>query len=250
MIQAADYHVHSVFSDGKDDIESIILTAIEKGLTEIGISDHSYTSFDGTYCIEKSKEKEYVAEVKRLKEKYVRQIKVLCGTELDAFSDIDLSCYDYAIGSSHYFKKGDKYYPIDESREKFVNAVEEVFGGDFYAACEEYFATVAKFASYEKVGIIGHFDLVTKFNGQGDLFDEENERYVKAYTSAVKTLAAAGKTFEINTGALRKGLRKDAYPAAKIRAFIKERGGKFILSSDSHKKEDLTFGFSLYEKEL
>ena len=103
MIQAADYHVHSVYSDGKDDIESIILCAIEKGLREIGISDHSYTFFDESCCIKKEKTKDYVAEISALKKKYADRIKVLCGIELDVFSDIDLEDYDYVIGSAHYF---------------------------------------------------------------------------------------------------------------------------------------------------
>lgn len=250
MIQAADYHVHSVYSDGKDDIESIILCAIEKGLREIGISDHSYTFFDESYCIKKEKTKDYVAEISALKKKYADRIKVLCGIELDVFSDIDVEDYDYVIGSAHYFKKGNEFYPIDESREKFVKTVEDLFCGDYCAACEEYFSMVEKFSQKEKVGIIGHFDLITKFNGDGALFGEENKKYVKAYTSAAKTLVGKGKIFEINTAAFRKGLRDDAYPAKKIRELIKSLGGKFVLSSDSHKKEDLTFGFSLYEREL
>ena len=37
-----DYHVHSVFSDGKSTIEQDIERAVAIGLEEIGISDHSF----------------------------------------------------------------------------------------------------------------------------------------------------------------------------------------------------------------
>lgn len=246
----ADYHVHSVYSDGTDDIESIILHAEKIGMKEIGISDHSYTYFDESYCMQKHKIKEYVAKINALKKKYEGRINVYCGIELDFFSDIDLSDYDYVIGSSHYLKRDDKFYPLDESREIFITTVQKLFGGDYYSACEEYFSNVSKFAFNEKVNIIGHLDIIAKYNGKAELFDEENERYVKAYTKAIKALIAAGKIFEINTADLRRGLRNDVYPSEEIRNLIRDLGGKFILSSDSHKKEDLMFGFELYEKEL
>ena len=83
-------------------------------------------------------------------------------------------------------------------------------------------------------------------NGDGKFFDETAERYVKAYKTAAKALVMAGKTFEINTGAYRKKLRCDAYPAKPVREYIKSIGGKFILSSDAHKKQDLFFAFEEY----
>ena len=49
-----DYHVHTTFSDGKNTPEEIVLAAREKGLKEIGFSDHSYTFFDERYCLKKT----------------------------------------------------------------------------------------------------------------------------------------------------------------------------------------------------
>lgn len=245
----ADLHVHTRYSDGADDVESTILSAEKKGLKTVGISDHSYTYFDTSYCMQKENIGRYIAEINALKQKYAGRINVFCGVEYDLFSDIDLNGYDYAIGSSHYFKKGDRFYPVDENLETYLKIVGELFGGDYYAACEEYFRNVALFADMDKVKIIGHFDLIAKYNGKGEYFDENGERYIKAYTSAIDRIVKAGKVFEINTGALRKGLRADAYPAENIRRAIKAAGGKFIISSDSHRKEDLAFGFDRYKNE-
>jgi len=41
-MQNFDLHVHSTFSDGVDTPEDIVKTALEHGMTRIGISDHSY----------------------------------------------------------------------------------------------------------------------------------------------------------------------------------------------------------------
>lgn len=244
-----DYHVHTTFSDGKNDMESVVKAAIESGAEELGFSDHSYTFFDQSYCMKKDYD-EYFAQIKRLKEKYKGKIKILSGVEQDLYSKKSVKQFDYAIGSVHYFRVRGKYYPVDESRNNLIETVNSVFGGDFYAACETYFKAVKKFAKREDIKIIGHFDLISKFNGNGELFDEKNPRYLSAAYSAAKSLVSAGKVFEINTGALSKNLRTDAYPNKEIRDYIKSIGGKFVLSSDCHKKEDLFFAFDKFVSEL
>ena len=242
-----DLHVHTVYSDGKDTPESIVLYAIKKGIKEIGFSDHSYTFFDESWCMCKDKIKEYAAEINLLKEKYKDKIIVKCGIEQDFYSAESTDKYEYAIGSVHYLFKDGKYLPVDESKEKFVEIVKGFFGGDYHAFCEEYFNTVVKFSERKDIGIIGHFDLATKFNEDNALFDENNDRYARAAFSAAEKLVKSGKVFEINTGAISRGYKTDAYPAKRIREFIKSLGGKFILSSDSHKKETLLFGFDKFQ---
>lgn len=245
-----DYHVHTVYSDGKDSLEDVVLSAIDKGMSEIGFSDHSYTFFDQSYCVKREKTEEYIAEISRLKEKYAGKIKILCGIEQDFYSTEPTDKFDYAIGSVHYLKKDGVFIPVDESKEILAAGVKECFGGDYLSACEEYYKTVGEFSEREDIKIIGHFDLIAKFNGDGSLFDEQNGRYISAWQNAAEKLVKSGKVFEINTGALRKGLRSDAYPAKSIRDYIKSIGGKFVLSSDSHKKEDLLFSFELFENEV
>ena len=243
MKPLCDYHVHTTFSDGESTPEEIVKAAIKKGMAEIGFSDHSYTYFDESYCIKREKIAEYKREIARLKEKYKDRIKILCGVEQDFYSAESTEGYDYVIGSVHYVKKSDKFYPVDESAERFAGVTNDVFGGDYYAFAEEYFNTVAGFAERADIDTIGHFDLVSKFNEQRNFFDEKNERYENAWKNAVDKLITANKTFEINTGAIARGYKKEPYPSDNIRAYIKSTGGKFILSSDSHSAENLCFYF-------
>lgn len=245
-----DYHVHTTYSDGKDGMESIVLYALSKGCTELGFSDHSYTFFDESYCIKSRDIPKYFKEIKGLKAKYGDKIKLLVGVEQDFYSRKSIKNYDYAIGSVHYFKVGNNYYPIDEDKGEFVKTVEEFFGGDYYRACEKYYATIKKFAKRDKISIIGHFDVISKFNGDGSLFNENDPRYIRAWKAAAKALVKKGKIFEINTSGYRKKRRSDVYPAKPIRDYVKSIGGKFILSSDTHQKEDLFFAFDEFIKEL
>ena len=65
-----DFHTHTIYSDGGNTPEEMVLAAIDRGLECIGFSDHSYTFFDESYCMKLEAIPEYIAEIAGLKEKY------------------------------------------------------------------------------------------------------------------------------------------------------------------------------------
>lgn len=237
-----DYHVHTTYCDGKSTAEEIVITAISKGMHTIGFSGHSYTPFDTDYCMTPEKTDAYINEVRSLKEKYSDEINVLCGVELDVYSDIDTSRFDYVIGSAHYIKKDGCYIPVDLSADILLRAVNEHFNGDVYALTEAYYETVSLLEN-KSIDIIGHFDLITKFNQNGAMFDEQHPRYVKAATDALECLVKKNKPFEINTGVIIRGYKDKPYPADFILDMITAKGGKVLLDSDSHRSDMLCFEF-------
>lgn len=245
-----DLHVHTVFSDGKNTPEEIVLAAIDKEMECIGFSDHSYAAEELDFCMEKENIECYRTTIAELKQKYAGQIRILCGIEQDLYADVSAEGYDYVIGSVHQVKVGDTYVAVDHKPEILVDGVNRHFGGDYYSLAEEYFRAVSALGDMDRIDIIGHFDLMTKFNKDGKLFDESNPRYVAAWKKAADKLLKKRIPFEINTGAIARGYRTEAYPAAPIRKYIRANGGSFILSSDSHKAENLCFGFEEWEKYL
>ena len=245
-----DLHTHTTYSDGATSPEVMVLVAMEMGLEEIGISDHSYTFFDESYCIKKDRIEEYKREIYALKEKYKGQISVLCGVEQDAYSTESTSGYDYAIGSAHYLKIGETYYPLDLSELRLSHACRDGFGGDYYALAEAYFDLVAGFAEREDISIIGHFDLITKYNRLGHILDEEHPRYLAAAKKAIDKLIAAGKTFELNVGAIARRYRTVPYPAPALLSYILEKGGKLMLASDAHTPQNIAFAFDIYKDRI
>ena len=54
-----DFHIHTTFSDGKYSPEEMVEYAVSIGMTHMGFSDHSYTSFDDSYCLAKNGEDDY-----------------------------------------------------------------------------------------------------------------------------------------------------------------------------------------------
>lgn len=242
----SDFHTHTIFSDGKNSPEEMVQWAINSGLRAIGFSDHSYTFFDESYCISKNNIQNYINTIADLKEKYRSKIEIYCGIEQDFYSNESTAPYDYVIGSVHYVKAGDSYIPIDESIADFKAAVDTYFGGDSVSLCEEYFKTVSRVLEKTNADIIGHFDLVSKFNGE-NLFDETDERYISAWKNALDELLKYDKPFEINTGAIFRGYKNFPYPSKEMIDYIKEKGGKFVLSSDAHSVDGICFQFNRWK---
>lgn len=247
-MQKFDLHVHTCYSDGKNSPETVVQKAIEIGLEVLGFSDHGVTETAEIYGMNKVESEKYFDEISLLKEKYKDKIKILCGVEKEIYSSECTDKYDYVIGSVHYIKVGDNYIPVDHTPEKILQGAENFFGGDIYKMLESYFDSISKVAEETNCDIIGHFDLVTKFNEQTPLFDENDERYVNAWKSAVDRIIERCRIFEINTGAMSRGYRTTPYPSREMIDYIKSKGGKLILSSDSHKAEDICYKFEDAEK--
>lgn len=244
----SDFHVHTFFSDGKSSPEEMILSAISRGMDRIGFSDHSYTDFDVSYCMKKERLSEYRSVIRELKKKYEGKIEVFCGIEQDLFGGEGIESYDYAIGSVHYIKTKDSYIPVDESPEILIRAAKKYFGGDMLKLTAAYYEQTAQVIEKTGADIIGHFDLIAKFNENNRLFDETSDGYLEPAKKAADCLMKSGRVFEINTGAISRGYRTSAYPSEPLMSYIIEKGGSFILSSDSHSTENICFGFSEYEK--
>lgn len=242
-----DLHMHTCYCDGKNTPEEMVQSAIEKGLTTVGISGHSYTFFDESYCMQKADIPRYLAECRYLRAKYFDQIHVLCGVEQDYYSDYPTDDFDYVIGSVHYIKVEGEYIPVDESVEILRAAVQKHFDGDVYALCEAYFATVADVVNKTECDIIGHFDLISKFIEKEPLFDTQHPRYVAAWQKAVDELLKHNVPFEINTGAISRGYRTQPYPSEEMREYIREKGGRFVLSSDAHSTDAIAYDFEEFE---
>lgn len=243
MIYPFDFHTHTLLCDGKDSITDMVKTAIDKKMSAIGFSGHSFTKFDTSYCMSEQNTKIYVEQINKAKQEFGKEIDLLCGIEKDYYSDIDTKCFDYVIGSVHYVKVGEKYIDVDLSKEDLQKNVDKFYGGDFYDFCKDYYENVADI--YNKTGcdIVGHIDLVTKFNDNGALFDENDERYLSAVRGAVDKLITNDLYFEVNTGAISRGYKNTPYPSMQVLKYIVKRGGKLILSGDTHKKENLMYDF-------
>lgn len=249
-MQNFDLHVHSTFSDGSDEPEDIVRTAIDLGLSCIGFSDHSYLKEAEEWCMREDSIPLYRKTISQIKEKYRDKIKVLCGIEQDFHSSQRPVGFDYVIGSVHFIEHEGNLAPVDESPSILSEIADTWFDGDFYALCNQYYQEVSMVIQKTGADIIGHLDLITKFNEQNRMFSESEPRYILSSQTATSALLPSKKPFEINFGAISRGYRTSPYPTFALQRYIAEHGGTFILSSDSHAKETLCFGFSSWTEPL
>jgi histidinol-phosphatase (PHP family) len=243
---AANYHTHTNFCDGKNCAEEMVLAAIKAGFSALGFSGHSYTPFDLEACMTPNETSDYIEEIQRLQKKYNSYIEIFCGIEKDYYSDIDVSSFDYVIGSVHYIRdeKSGKFYSIDNTREELEACLQEVFAGNALAMVQKYYSLVAYMAQKQNPDILGHFDLIKKLNGGNRYFDESSPEYQKIAVAALKKAAASGCIFEINSGGLYKKYTEDPYPAAFLLKKLAQLQTPIIISSDAHDTAALDFYFA------
>lgn len=240
-----NFHTHTTFSDGAGTPRENIEAAIAKGMTAIGFSDHTQTGTD-TYCMKESEYSEYVSSLRALKEEYRGKIDVLIGMEKDFYSKMPEVPLDYLIASVHYLVEGGKRYPVDHSLEQQIECINEAFGKDKIAYAERYFSMVYEHVKLTRPTFIGHYDLINKFS----YMPEDDERYIKIANHYLQKCLKICKHVEFNTGGIARGTATFPYPNRKMLECILKNGGEVLLSSDSHKIENLTFYFDEAVREL
>ncbi len=243
-----NYHTHTTYSDGKNSPREMIEKAIELGFHAIGISDHAYTDFHPNWSVAKEKLPEYIREMQALKEEYKGKIRVFVGLEQDALAEDVPEGLDYYLGSVHWVEKNGRHIAIDNSYDILKEAIDRDYGGDALGLARDYYALLETYADDKKVAFIGHFDLLTKFDEKNPPLFPDSPGYREIWQKAADKLIAAGKVFEINTGAISRGLRTTPYPAEEILRYWAEKGAKAIISSDSHAVTTLNSSFDETER--
>ena len=260
-------HAHGQFDDGKSTLEEMLLASKAAGVKSIGFSVHSPLPYGSVWACPETRLSEYIAEVRRLEKKYAGIIEVFLGLEWDVIAqDVDLSPFDYAIGSVHHLPLSMRlpencptelarmfavdYPSVDESADAMARCLAGHFDGDADAYARAYFAEVKKVAAQDKARIVGHFDLLTKFDEERRFFTPPTKAYTDAALDAMETLVRADKIFEVNTGAISRGYRSEPYPSRELLCALREMGGKVTISADTHHVSSVTCAFDQAEQTI
>ncbi len=251
-------HTHTTYCDGKNTIEEMVQAAMKCGFQSIGISSHGPLHFKNEWSIKEENIEKYMDEVYEIKEKYKDYICVYRGMELDYLPGIGfdeknielINRLDYYIGSVHCMGKlsDGSMWVVDGSYNELINGINKTFNGSIKNAVTAYYNLISQMAQSFKPPIIGHLDLIKKFNGDNILFDENEKWYVKCALECLDAIKKAGSAIEINTGGMSRGFTKEQYPATFILKAIKEKEIPIIISSDAHSKENIDYKFDeMYE---
>lgn len=253
-----NYHTHTTWCDGKDTPRRVIQAAIAKGFDVIGFSSHAMLpEADEAWLLTPEKAPRYAREIRQLATEFQGQIKVLCGVEADYVpggANPDRATYaaiapDYIIGSVHFVVAEDgARVPVDHSPELLADGIRDHFGGSAEAFVRAYFRQQREMVQSFDFDVVGHLDLVRKFNARHPYFDERADWYREETGKTATAVAKSGKLAEVNTGAISRGWLDDAYPSADFRAMLRERGVRFVLSADAHAAEAVDCAFDRFGK--
>ncbi|MDX9902647.1 MAG: histidinol-phosphatase HisJ family protein [Bacteroidales bacterium] len=223
-VYKTDYHIHTIFSDGREDPEVSVLAAISKGFREIGFSDHIHPSgIHSKWCMDHDRLPEYAERIMALRREYPEteirmgiELDYIPGTGKEALQIIRSFPFDYIIGSVHYL--GDE--TVDLGPEFYI-------GKDIDEIYENYFNLICEAAASGLFDIIGHPDLVRihRFRPEGDI------------SHLYRLMAAAFRihdvAFELNTNGRNRPLQ-DFYPDRRYLSLFAEQGVPVCVNSDAH----------------
>ena len=226
-----NYHTHSIFCDGIDTPEEMVLAAIAKGFDALGFSGHGFTLKDSSYCMKDLVG--YKQTVLDLKKKYADKIQIYHGVEEDMCHPAFRTDYEYIIGSSHYICKDNAYYAVDSGLDYYKKCV-ALFGGDAKAMAKSYYEAFVSYILSRKPDIVGHFDLITKYDEMNDNVLLGDREYLDIAAKYMERALDSDCIFEVNTGAIARACRTKPYPCEELLHLMRKRNAKLILSSDCH----------------
>jgi histidinol-phosphatase (PHP family) len=243
-----NYHTHTKFCDGNAWPVQMIEKAIEQGVYAYGFSGHSPVPFESDWNMQMPELPEYFQQIDEIKEKYGSQIHVFKGMEVDYIAGLlgpkNFRQYnlDYIIGSVHYIKRyntGD-YCTVDHTADKFNTGLIELFDSKIEAFSKFYYQQVMDLLVSDKPDIVGHIDLIKKFNKGNRFFDENDNWYKMQVSEVLQIVKEQGVIIEINTRGKYKNLTDEFYPSDWILRECKKLGISVTISADAHTPAEIS----------
>ncbi|WP_407428126.1 histidinol-phosphatase [Treponema sp.] len=247
----SNLHTHSTFCDGKNTIEENVLSAIKKGIKILGFTSHSmYPYYNETY-MKPENFSSYCEEIRRLQKKYEQQITLRLAFEVDFIPGISLPGMenyaefspDYLIGSVHYIFNRSGNFGVDNTPEIWADGIKKYYSGNVRNAVCDYFTLQKEMLEKGDFALLGHPDLVRKFNEKFPLFDENESWYRTELKEMAKTVAKWGGATEINSGAISRNWLTKPYPGEYFLELLHEYKVPVAVTSDSHSAENLDCNF-------
>ena len=235
-------HCHTTYDDGADSPEMMVFAAMKAGLSGLGISLHCPLEGEEDWTCAPDGELRFIDEMHRLRDLLAGHLDIWCGLEYDMDAQRrSVPPYDYIIGSCHLLSG----IPLDNDPDTASHLI-AYHGGEVKTA-QLYYERMALMAGMPEISIVGHFDLPTKFDERVGLYNTTAPAYRDAAFAAMETLNAAGKIFEINSGAISRGWRSTPYPSEELLRHLSALGGRVCISSDAHAAQHIACAFDQCE---
>jgi histidinol-phosphatase (PHP family) len=225
----ADYHMHTpLCRHAVGEPSEYAARAVELGMREIGLSDHSPMDRDDfdNWRMRFDQLDEYVEKVRKARRDYPK-LEIKLGLEVDYLPGYEdwirklaaAHPWDYFIGSVHYVSES---WDLDNPQK-----LSEWKRRDPFEVWTTYFDRLTMAAESQLFDIIGHADLCKKF-----CFVPVQD-CSHLYKKFLQVCATNDVAIEINTSGLRKDC-KEMYPSPQILTMAADLGVPLTFGSDAH----------------
>ncbi len=199
-----DLHMHTVYSDGTDDVESMVKKAVELGYEYIAITDHSPV-LAVAKGMTPEKVRRQAEEIKKINEK-LKGFRVLLGMEVDILADGSLDCPEEILD--------------------LLDVVVVAVHSRFKMSEEEMTKRIIKAISHPQVNILAH--PTGRLLGERDSYPVDMERIMKVAKENKVAL-------ELNASPFRLDINADLCRMAK------EMGVMVAINTDAHSHQQLDY---------
>lgn len=242
-------HQHSNYSDGKDELEKYVQKAIELNFSAIGFTEHSPLPFDNPFSLKQEKVNDYVNEIDLLREKYLNQIIIHRGLEMDFIAkmseDFDFwakECKtDYLIGSVHLVSTNDPevlWFTDGPDPKIYDEGIQKYFEGDVKKAVKAFFHQNNQMIESQTFDIIGHFDKI-KMHNSDRFFTDEDKWYRNLLEETLELIKNKNLIVEVNSRGIYKKRSDKLFPDGYALKRVKELKLPIIISSDAHQPDEI-----------
>jgi len=237
-------HSGSFCTHARDELGAVVERAVEAGFTHYGLSEHAPRD-RAVDLFPDERElglgpaelaatfEDYGREARRLQDVFADRIELLVGFETERLPpgswDARMAglraegAFDYVVGSVHDV---DGVW-IDASAETTAGLVETLGGRG--ALEVRYFEALSELVERVRPEVVGHPDLVRRFDPPGGGLTPEGLAAAEGVLDAALEVGAA---LDVNSGALRRG--GPLYPCTELLARARETGVPVTLGDDSH----------------
>lgn len=237
-----NFHSHTQFCDGRDEMESFVKEAIQLGFTDIGFTPHSPIPYNSPCNMKKEDVPLYLLEIQQLKLKYGDRINIYASMEIDYLDDWGPSCsyfsnipLDYKIGSIHFIKSflnKNEFVDVDGSYENFKQKMIIHFNNDIKGVVESFYNQTLNMIDAGGFDIIGHFDKIA-FNANEYQNGIETESWYQTLINRVVDAIMDRKyIIEINTKAFKQYNR--FFPNERYFQLLRKYNAPILVNSDVH----------------
>jgi histidinol-phosphatase (PHP family) len=224
-------HTHTNRADGSGKDEEYVLRAIEKNIKTLGFSDHVplrfEDGFESSFRVPISQAREYIEDLKVLKERYKNQIEIFMGFELEYYPKyFEKSLSNIISWGAEYLILGQHF--VCPENLGGIKSQHVINGSSSAEILREYAELIVQAIQTNKFTYVAHPDM---FLYSGDL---------KVYKEQMRKICVAAKKtntpLEINLLGIR---GKRCYPNQLFWEIAGEEGVSVVFGSDAHNPIDV-----------